>query len=110
MRIAIAPLLVLVTSCASAPPIDSPPPAGSAAVPVAVATAAPSATAAAQPGGPSASTPYTAAEIRAASPAGRRIVFRIDVPGKPSALHVIEFMSVDANGAEIRSTDMDMNN
>lgn len=51
-------------------------------------------------------TPYTAEEIRGASPAGRRLDFRVAADGKLS-VRVIHFVTVDERGADIESTTMD---
>lgn len=52
-------------------------------------------------------TPYTADEIRVASPAGRRIELRVDAPGRPVTVRVLWFLSVDAAGADVESSTLD---
>jgi len=54
-----------------------------------------------------AEAPYTAAQIREATPAGRRIVLRVVEPGKPDVKRVLEFAAADANGVDIRSETID---
>lgn len=46
--------------------------------------------------------PFTAAQIRAATPEGRRYRYRIEQPGKPPFVQIIEFVEVDAEGATLR--------
>jgi hypothetical protein len=53
--------------------------------------------------------PYTAEQIRAASPVGRVIPFKIELQGQRPKVHVIEFVAADADGAEIESSDRDAN-
>lgn len=104
MRLAIAPLFALLTACASSAPA---PAAAPSAAPRA--SSAPSAAPAA-PAAPAvdlAPAPYTAAQIRDASPAGRRIVFKVEEPDKPVVRRVIEFTRSDAGGADIQTTVLD---
>lgn len=51
--------------------------------------------------------PYTAEQIRAASPLGRVIPFEIKLGGQRPKVHVIEFVASDADGAELESSDRD---
>lgn len=51
--------------------------------------------------------PYTPAQIRDASATGRRIVFKVEEPGKPDVKRVIEFTKSDATGAEVHSSTID---
>lgn len=51
--------------------------------------------------------PYTAEQIRAASPVGRVIVFRVEVPGAPPTIQVLTFVASDDQGAEIESAERD---
>jgi hypothetical protein len=52
-------------------------------------------------------TPFSAAQIRDACPAGRTIRMREESPGDPPAFHTIQFVAVDADGAvhEVQPTD-----
>jgi hypothetical protein len=102
MRLAVASMITLLScvSCSPAPP----PPSTARAEP----SAAPAQTAApAAPAVEMAPAPYTAAQIRDASPTGRRIVYKVEEPDKPARKHVIEFIKSDATGAEVRSYDTD---
>lgn len=45
-------------------------------------------------------TPFTAAEIRDASPRGLTLRLRIETPGRPPAERMIRFVQVDAEGAD----------
>jgi hypothetical protein len=45
-------------------------------------------------------TPFSAEEIRAACPPGRRNVFRLEVPDEPVVVRTICFTGGDGNGAE----------
>jgi hypothetical protein len=93
--------LALVVACSgsnpSSPP-PAPPPPG-----VAAADATPAVPAREQ----FAPLPYTADQIRAGSPAGRVIPFRLEVPGKPTSMQVITFVSSDDQGAEIEVAHRD---
>lgn len=51
--------------------------------------------------------PYTAAQIRAASPAGRVVRLRVEAPGKPTSILVMTFTASDEHGADIESTVLD---
>jgi hypothetical protein len=51
--------------------------------------------------------PYTAEQIRAASPVGRVIVFRVEVPGAPPKIQVLTFVASDQQGAEIEAAERD---
>lgn len=98
--LALAPMLLLLSACASAPPA----PAASAA---ATTAAAPAAAAQAAPAVEMAETPYTAAQIREATPAGRRIVLRVEEPGKPNLKRVLEFAAPSASGVDVRASTLD---
>jgi hypothetical protein len=52
-------------------------------------------------------TPYTAAEIRAACPVGRRIEHRVVTTGKPTSVQVMSFVKSDETGADVESTTLD---
>ena len=54
-----------------------------------------------------ASTPYTAAEIRETCKVGHTIVFRSEVPGKPTTRQTIRFVATDVDGAETDSSSTD---
>ncbi|MBT8485321.1 MAG: hypothetical protein HKO59_04345 [Phycisphaerales bacterium] len=47
--------------------------------------------------------PYTAAELRAANPAGTRLAFRLEPVGAAAVEQVIEFVSVDRDHAMMQS-------
>lgn len=98
MRLALVPFVTLLCACASPPP-PAPPPAPTAQA------AAPAPAAA--PAVETADTPYTAAQIRDASPTGRRIVLKMEEPGQPPVWQTIEFVKSDAAGADLRSTSAD---
>jgi hypothetical protein len=44
-------------------------------------------------------TPFSAAEIRDATPPGRSLVVRVDVAGRPSSTRLTRFAEVDEDGA-----------
>ena len=46
--------------------------------------------------------PFTADQIRAATPEGRQYRYRIEQPGKPPFIQIIELVDVDADGATLR--------
>jgi hypothetical protein len=48
-------------------------------------------------------TPYTAAQIRDATRAGRAYTWRVEVNGKPALERTVTFTQVDADGAELVS-------
>ena len=98
MRLALLPIATLLCACASPPPPSAPPAATSEA-----AAAAP----AAAPAAETADTPYTAAQIRDASPVGRKIVLKVVEPDKPAVLRTIEFVKSDESGADLRTTVTD---
>mgnify|MGYP001826674428 CR=1 FL=1 len=52
-------------------------------------------------------TPFTAEQIRAACPAGRRSTFRIEMPGRTPFLQTFHFTAADAKGAEMTFTIRD---
>jgi hypothetical protein len=52
-------------------------------------------------------TPYTAAQIRDGSPAGRHIVFKVEEPGKPEARRILDFVKTDATGADTHAAIVD---
>jgi hypothetical protein len=49
--------------------------------------------------------PYTVDQLRAASPAGRTITLRRETKGAPASLHVVRFVTVDEEGAEIETLE-----
>lgn len=49
-------------------------------------------------------TPFTAAQIRAACPAGRRSTYRVESAGRTPFLQVTHFLSSDAEGAQVESS------
>lgn len=98
MRFIVLSVIALLPACAPEPPRLAPVPTSS----FAAAAAPPP-----EPVIERAPTPYTAAQIRAASPAGRRIVFRVQEPGKPDVKRVIEFVRSDESGADLRITSTD---
>src|SRR5690348_743503 len=100
MRLALLSMMTLLCACASQPKEAAPPPA-------AAAEAAAAPTAAPAPAVEMAQTPYTAAQIRDASPAGRRIVFKVEEPGKPTVKRTIEFVKSDGSGADLRTITTD---
>ena len=51
--------------------------------------------------------PYTAEQLRTASPLGRVIPFEITLGSQRPKVHVIEFVASDADGAELESSDRD---
>lgn len=89
-RLAIPVLGALVSATACAPSASP--------TPTVVPAAAPAA---------NAPTPYTADQIRAASPAGRRIEFRVEAAGKPMTVSVMSFVKSDDAGAEVESVTLD---
>ncbi len=99
MRIVLVSLVAMLTACAASAPAQGPSPA---VVPPPTAAAAP-----AQAAVEMAPTPFTVAQIRDASPTGRRVVYKIEEDGKPQVKHVIEFVKSDASGADTRSSNMD---
>lgn len=54
-----------------------------------------------------ADTPFTAEQIRAATKAGRTYRFEVEAPGKPARVRELTFVTVDAEGAEVRATSGD---
>lgn len=52
-------------------------------------------------------SPYTAEEIRAASPVGRRLEFRVETSGKPTLVRVMSFVRSDEAGADVESLSLD---
>jgi hypothetical protein len=52
-------------------------------------------------GSTTAPTPYTAAAIRDENPPGTRLVFRLEQPGQPVVLRVIDFVGGDATQAAL---------
>ncbi len=111
---AITSVLVLGTACrgGSRPPRLSTqaPPTPAATEASHTASAAPPAPAieASRPAGADlAPLPYTAAQIRAASPAGRIVRLRVEAPGKPTSVLVTTFATSDEHGADIESTVLD---
>jgi hypothetical protein len=52
-------------------------------------------------------TPYTAEQIRQATPVGRTYEFRIESPGKPAMRRVITFTRVAEGDAEMTATTLD---
>lgn len=99
MRFVLVSIVATLTACAATPP---PAPPSQAPAPAATAAASPAA-----PAAEMAPTPYTAAQIRDASPAGRRVVYKVEEDGKPAVRRVIEFVKSDANGADTRASTMD---
>ena len=102
MRISLVPLISLVSllcACASQAPAVPPPAAAT--------QAAAPAPAAAAPAVELEEAPYTAVQIRDASPTGRRIVFKVEEPGKPVVKRTTEFVKSDADGADLRTTVVD---
>lgn len=55
---------------------------------------------------PSGEPPFSAEQIRAATPEGRRYRYRIEQPGKPPFIQLMEFVKVDARGATLRQRSM----
>jgi len=51
--------------------------------------------------------PFTAEQIRAASPAGRVVRLRVEAAGKPTSIVVMTFVASDEHGAEVESTTLD---
>jgi hypothetical protein len=51
--------------------------------------------------------PFTAAQIRQATKAGRRYVHRIEAVGEPVQFQVMEFLSVSERGAQLRNSMLD---
>jgi hypothetical protein len=92
-------LLALLAACGGSPQ-PAPPPAP---VPAAAGSSAVASGADDQAIAP---LPYTADQIRAASPAGRVIPLRVEVPGKIS-VQVFTFVTVDETGADIESSERD---
>ncbi len=72
-----APLLVLIAACATTAEDEGP---------------------------ATAPTPYTAAEIRGANPAGTVLVYRIEQTGAPTVVRTMRFVRADADGARIESS------
>jgi hypothetical protein len=52
-------------------------------------------------------TPFTAEQIRAACPVGRRSTFRVEMPGRTPFLQTFHFTVADAEGAEVTFTIRD---
>lgn len=102
MRRIVVPLLFVCGCAASSPP--QPTPTTTAALPPPPVVVDASIVKSAEEFAP---TPFTAAQIREACPVGRVIPFRMDMPGKPSITHVMKFVAVDADGADIESLDRD---
>lgn len=102
MRILVPFLAAFALGCAAAPPSESPTPSTASASASAAASSAPSA-----PSVEMAPTPFTADQIRDACPAGRRIVFKVEEPGKPVVHRTIEFVKSDASGADLKITMTD---
>ena len=50
--------------------------------------------------------PFSAAQVRDATPEGRQYRFRIEQPGKPPFIQVLEFVDVDEHGATLRQRSM----
>lgn len=51
--------------------------------------------------------PFSAAQIRQATHAGRRYVFRVESKGEPVQFQVMEFLSVSEAGARLRQSMLD---
>ncbi len=60
-----------------------------------------------QAGEATASTPYTADEIRESSRTGRRYEWNVEVPGKPREVRVLTFIRVNKGGAEVENVTLD---
>ena len=99
MRLVLVSMVAFLTACASTPPPAQP--ASNAP------TAAPKEAPAAAPKVEMAPTPYSAAQIRDASPTGRRVVFKVEESDKPAVRRVIEFVKSDAAGADTHSSTID---
>lgn len=56
---------------------------------------------------PTASTPFTADEIRESSRTGRRYEWNVDSPGKPRQVRVLTFVRVNKGGAETENVTLD---
>lgn len=50
--------------------------------------------------------PFTAEQIRQATPEGRRYRYRIEQPGKPAFIQLIEFVKIDSQGATLRQRSL----
>jgi hypothetical protein len=74
---------------------------GAAATADAPASTPPGVVAGAPVGGPRHPTPYTSAQLRAATKAGRTYRYRVEAAGKPPSERVMTFVSVDSDGADL---------
>jgi len=94
---------LLATACGSTSPKPVAP------APLAAPPIAPAPASGARPAGAdeTAPTPYTAAQIRDASRAGRTYVYRIEAPGAAPRTTTITFLKVTPEEAETRSTTVD---
>jgi hypothetical protein len=52
-------------------------------------------------------TPYTADQLRDAQKKGRVYRFKVEFLGKPATEHLFTFVAVDADGAEVETTEKD---
>lgn len=53
-----------------------------------------------------AAPPYTAAQIKDATKVGRKYTFKIEVPGEPAQLQVMEFTAITAEGATLKQSTL----
>jgi hypothetical protein len=98
-------LLAFGVACgaSSQPPQASPPAAAAPPAPIAPAPVAAGSAAASE----LAPLPYTAEQIRAASPVGRVVRLRVEAAGKPTSIVVMTFVASDERGAEVESAVLD---
>jgi hypothetical protein len=92
MRILVSSLLVLCMCGPATPSVAIPP-----------STNATNST----PAPVTAPTPYTAEQIRDACPAGKRLDFNVDAPGKERQVRTMSFVTADANGADVEMATLD---
>jgi hypothetical protein len=110
----VALLVAALSGCAEAeptpllpPPPSTAPPAAAQPVSTTPETGPPAAPASVAAAPEMAPTPYTADQIRDAQKKGRVYRFKMEVAGQPAAEHLFTFVAVDADGADIETTEKD---
>jgi|GEM_PF-589910 len=105
-----AGVVAVITALAACGNTTGPPPTTPGPAPTATGSGAPAAAPASdaqRSAADSAPTPYTAAQIRDASRAGRTYVYRVEGPDAPPRTTTITFVEVTPQGTTTRSTTVD---